>query len=215
MNYSRHLYAVGGILVLLTALSLGAGGKGAARTQPMPVNVINSTLNPVNTKAVGTTAVSGSVSVAGSVDVSGTVNIGNSQPIAVKNDDSDRTPVSVYEIMGQGSGTAGSFKVIYTVPAGKMLVLQTETFEGQLPGGQQIAIGRLDLNPIAPLITLNYDWKGSISSTDFFQGVSSAVYYLGSGTVISLSVARSDASGNAEYKVGLSGYLVPMPVVGP
>src|SRR5205085_2039419 len=77
MNFSRHFYAVAGIIVVLSALSLGAGGKGAARTNPMPVNVINSTLNPVNTKAVGTTAVSGSVAVSGAVDVSGTVNIGN------------------------------------------------------------------------------------------------------------------------------------------
>jgi hypothetical protein len=215
MNFSRHFYAVAGIILVLSALSLGAGGKGAtARTQPMQVVVTNSTANPVNTKAVGTTAVSGSVSVSGPVAVSGSVDIGNTQPIAVKNDDSDREPVNVSALMGQGAGTAGSNQVVYAVPAGKMFVLQAESFQGQVQAGQQISIGRLDLNPFG-LVALNYDEKGSIGSSEWFGGVSNSIYYLSAGTIVSLAVSRSAADGNAEYRISLSGYLVPMPTVGP
>jgi len=215
MNFSRHFYAITGIIVILSALSLGAGGKRAAtRSQPMQVNVVNSTTSPVNTKAIGTTAVSGTVGVSGTVAVSGSVNVGNTQPIAVKNDDSDREPVNVSALMSQGSGTAGSNQVVYTVPAGKMLVLQAESFQGQVQAGQQISIGRLDLNPFG-LVALNYDEKGSIGSSEWFGGVSSATYYLSAGTIVSLAVSRSASDGNAEYRISLSGYLVPMPVAAP
>jgi hypothetical protein len=203
MNFSRHFYAIVGIIVILSALSMGAGGKSAARTQPMPVNVINSTLNPVNTRAVGTTAVSGSV------------NINNSAPIAVQEDFSNRTPVGVLVTLNQADGVVFNTDDIYTVPAGKMLVIETESFEGQVPAGESIIRAKMQQSSVTSLMNLNFGYTGTINSLNIYEGETNGKYFVPAGTTIYVLVGRSGSDGNASYTASLSGYLVPMPSAGP
>jgi hypothetical protein len=202
MNFSRHFYAVAGIVVILSALSLGAGGKGAARSQPMQVNVTNSTLNPVNTKAVGTTAVSGSVS------------INNSMPIEVHQGMSELTPVNEATSVSQEVGTVASGSTLYTVPEGKMLVMESESFTAELPVGEQLITAQLFIDGKLAVICLNAAVRGSSAFNTFYEGSTPSQYHFPSGTVLTLWCGRNDGTGSATYSAGFSGYLVPMPPTG-
>ena len=209
MNFSRHFYAVAGIIVVLSAASLGAGGKTAARPQPMPVVVTNTIANPVNTKAVGTTAVSGSVNVAGSVSIN------NSAPIDVNEAFSNRTPVNVTAELAVDPGSYGGHIPVYTVPAGKMLILQSEWLDARFFAGQYIESVSLDLEGAGTLMCLSYEDRGNIGPYHVYNGNTYATCYLPAGTTINLNGVRTASAEDCVFDVGISGYLVPMPVAGP
>src|SRR6476619_6996357 len=64
MKITRHLYAILGLVTVLSAISLSSGHlKTAAKSQPMSVLVVNPTTSAIPTKAQGTTTVAGTVAV--------------------------------------------------------------------------------------------------------------------------------------------------------
>src|SRR5947207_360444 len=63
MSISRHIYAITGLIVLLSALSLSSSRAARLASPTQNVNVVNATSNPVPTSAQGTTQVAGTVAV--------------------------------------------------------------------------------------------------------------------------------------------------------
>jgi len=161
------------------------------------------------------TATPGTITVGATYKVAGSVNVNNSVPIAVREDISDRTPVGVLKTLNQADGVVFNTTDLYTVPAGKMLVIETESFEGQVPAGQVIIRAKLQQSSITSLMNLNFTYTGTISSLNIYQGETDAKYYVTEGTTIYMLVCRSDTDGNASYTASFSGYLVPVPSVGP
>ena len=207
MQLSRHFYAIGGILVVLSAASLGAGGKTVARTSPLQVVVTNTTSNPVNTKAVGTTQVSGSVSI------SGAVTLNNTTPIVVHDDGGGRTPVmSTLHVIIQPTDFA-VFTNVYTVPQGYEFVLQTEAISGDLSPSDTLDRAQLFKNGTSYEIPISYSQTtNNPVFSRHYQGVSTGTYYFAQGEGVDVDLLRSDPTNSAAIDVMISGYLVPMPV---
>jgi len=206
MELSRHFYAVGGILVVLSAASLGAGGR-ASRTQPMPVTVTNTTNNPVNTHAVGTTQVSGSVSI------SGAVTLNNSSPIVVHDDGGGRTPIMVNQSVIIQPGDLGVFTDVYTVPQGYEFVLQTEAISGDLDSSD--TLDRAQLFKAQSSYEIPVSYSQTTNNPVFvrhYQGSSTGTYYFAPGETVDVDLLRSDPTNSATVEVMISGYLVPAPV---
>lgn len=203
MQLSRHFYAIAGILVILTAASLGAGGQSLAKTQPMQVFVTNSTSNPVNTKAVGTT------------QVSGTVTVGNSSPIVVHNDSDDRIPVRVEKNVSLDEGTSGIVSGMYQVPAGKMLVMETEALTTSLAVGDHLISAAFKVSGSFDFVPIKFSLDAATSTGNYYSGVSTGKYYFTEGTFLLYDVARSDSTNATNAQLEFSGYLVPMPASAP
>lgn len=198
MQFARHFYAIGGILVVLSAASLGAGGKVASKPIPMPVNVTNPTSNPVNTKAVGTTQVSGSVTVA------------NTGPISVQQDLTNLVPVGLTVDVHYDEGVVSSANTIYTVPAGKMLVLQAETMSATMDETSYVLEARLyreGTSADMPIPISNAFGPNETATSGAFDGT----YYVPENTKIGATALRANGDGDALFHFGISGYLVPMP----
>ena len=89
MNLSRHFYAVGGILTILTAASFGSMHyKTVAAAAPITsVLVTNSSSQPVPTTAQGTTQVAGTVGLSNgaSVAVNNALTLAGNTSVAVNN----------------------------------------------------------------------------------------------------------------------------------
>jgi hypothetical protein len=199
MQFARHFYAIAGILVVLSAASLGAGGKATSRPIPMPVNVTNPTSNPVNTRAVGTTQVSGSVTVA------------NTGPISVQQDFTNFVPVSAPAHLTLHDGDVATETTIYTVPAGKMLVVQTESMSAYMDADNYTMEAELlaagDPTAHMPIPISNF----FASSQTTTGGAVNGTYYVPENTNIFASAGRASGAGQAEYFFTMSGYLIPMP----
>jgi len=197
MQFARHFYAIAGILVVLSAASLGAGGRGASKSVPLPVVVTNPTSNPVNTKAVGTT------------QVAGTVNVGNT--VGVQQDFTNFVPVFATVKAHYNDGEASSETAIYTVPAGKMLVMQAETVRGSFSDSNDYLLGA-ELSINGPIRDIPIPISNFFSSTETdVSGSFNGTYYMPENTTIYAVASRAAATGDVEFEFGMSGYLVPMP----
>jgi hypothetical protein len=148
-----------GLVVLLVSLALSAPGNSLASPPPgdRDVRVVNSTSEPVPVVVQGTATVSGSVSVAGVSSVAVTnnpnVTVTNTPNVSVANApgnpvlvrDVDRAARQPYAMWVVGTMPAGQLAsnapdFTRTVPAGKVLVIETVSMRIETQADQQ-AIG--------------------------------------------------------------------------
>ena len=196
MNFSRHLWAIAAILAVLTAVSVSSThSKTLAKTSPLQVFVTNSTSNPVPTAAQGTTQVAGSVAVNNAVN-----NPVHVHEVAV------RTPVSILTQTDFNGGDVGISDIMYTVPTGKLLVIENEYFTSDLPNGQKILDAHIQGNVNGPQI--NFTFKGTDGPFDVFSGQSSGTIYVAGGSSVYGSLSRDSSTGLGPGFVGFEGYLV-------
>ena len=213
-------------LVILTALP--------AVGQTKPVEVVNTAAKPVPTAAQGTTNVAGTVNVGNepSVNVANTpnVNVANTPSVTVGNDAA--TPVPVRDVDNPGrkplckheavafgvSDTLESTGVMFTVPAGKLLVIEYVSVHAFMPAGQKIRgfIYAVDSppggdDPLNPNYALVFSPQGGPfqpGSTDLFVVGQPMRLYAEAGKQIQALFARSDDSGTGVLAVDFCGYLV-------
>jgi hypothetical protein len=128
MSFSKHLYAICGLGLVLTAISVGSN-KSALRmpaAPPQSVMVANSSV-PVT------------VNGASSIQVTNKKSEG---PLLVRDVDVyARTLVQKTVSMTIEDPTFGESIVVYTVPIGKRLTVQTLSVSGTLPTNQKLVLG--------------------------------------------------------------------------
>jgi hypothetical protein len=106
-----------------------------------------------------------------------------------------------------GGGT-GSSALVYTVPSGKRLVIETVGCLIELPPGQT---GSMSI-----LLTLNgqqtiYFLPATLIGNNGWAATQSVRLYADSGTIVELTINRSSNSGDGSGSASFSGYLVNMP----
>src|SRR3569832_9481 len=114
MQFSRHLYAICGLGLILTAITLGSS-KAGLRVPAQNVLVTNASV-PIT------------LSPSASVQVS---NKQSSGPLLVRDVDAyGRTPVEGWGYGVSDEPATGTSVNLYTVPAGKRFVVQTLVMRG-------------------------------------------------------------------------------------
>jgi hypothetical protein len=221
MNISRHMYAIAGFVLLLTAASLATSrGHAAAAAGTAPVTVMNTAVNPVPITGSVTASVSGTIAATQSGDwnvgQSGTWNVGVPDPVTVQtgttplavtdSSTTSRTPTEIDLSAGFSNGDSmASPLATYTVPSGKRLVLEyVSAFSGIQPGQHLL---ECDLNN---LLFIPFIDGGSDSATEYFSFSQTVKFAFNAGTVISIDATRSGTSNGGLVQVHGFGYLEPM-----
>jgi len=230
MPVSRHLYAITGLITLLSAIGLSSTHFHSANlarvSQPQSVLVMNTSAQPVPTVAQGTTAVSGTVAVSSlpsvqiatgqNVGITGTpsVNIAAGQSVGISNTGANPVPVEMntshVPIRVQSSFLINDGDVsnvdlgIYTVPSGQRLVIQTIFGTSALPPGQKLVSGEINTYPVP------FADRGAGGGFEHCDGIAQVDLFLDGSSVVNLSAVRSDSSGPSVVVIGFSGYLEPM-----
>jgi hypothetical protein len=200
MQLSRHLYAICGLGIILTAITLGSN-KAILRTPAQNVLVTNSAVPVV-------------LSPLASVQVSNKKADG---PLNVRDVDTyARIPVE-----GYGSGTieeptTGTFVLLYTVPVGKRLIVQSLVFRADTPVGQEIAGGAVNCVNASGATDLLAPFKIDVqplnaAGTPFFFGTAQTPIFVGSGGTLQVFVNRNGHDGNAGFFASFAGYLEDVP----
>lgn len=196
MQLSRHFYAIGGLAVLLTALSVGSSKPTVAKAPPTSVLVTNSSL-PVTVSAS-----------------SAALKIGNSKsdPIPVRDVDvASRVHVQGYANAAFSDGQGNADVVMYSVPVGKRLVIEGMTMRASIPTGQAVwgmAISGPYYVEVKPQGT-------NILGQETFVGTLQAPLQFAGPTIVEVFVQRNVTSGEGSAFVTYTGYLVNEPVPAP
>lgn len=190
------------------------------------VNVVNTPANPV--------PVTGTVTVNGSVTGSVTGTVGLTPGTSVMIDSTVGDPVRVRNVNdaiqpAQASTsclatTIGCLPTIYTVPAGKRLVIEYASMRvcilpGQsatlgittTTGGQRVTHYLNGTPPAAGPGTFAIGCNGGSPSSEVATG-HQVKLYADAGTSVFLEADRSNTVGNAAFSMSISGYLVDVPL---
>jgi hypothetical protein len=219
------------IVLLLTGWGSAVASNAAAT---LNVLVANTSANPVPVQATGTLPVheqgtanvnvTNTVPVSGSVGITGTPSVSLSGTPTVKTTAVDNPAFQPVEVEGSvvdGSDTTIADKAIYTVPAGKELVIQQVQMQSVLPSGEHVIessiatvnstqLGRPTFyrwivpETTAVVDTFGTDWIGAIQTT----------LYADPGTNVAMRCRRSDTTGTSNgvsVTCDFSGYLVSLP----
>jgi hypothetical protein len=128
-------------------------------------------------------------------------------------------PVEETEAFTLAPGTTGGGGTVYTVPAGKRLVLETASVSAELPTTQRAnanllinlagATGRTGpgIGVFMIPMALQLD-NGTVALS---AGTVGSHTYADAGTTVDVSVGRSDGTGSGTYTVAVAGYLVNTP----
>jgi hypothetical protein len=218
--------SVGAAVLLLVSVSAFAAPPDVKPSPDTPVSVTNTTASPV--------PVTGSVSVTGSVTgtVTGTVGLapGTSvmidstvgDPVRVRNVNDAIQPV--HASTSCLATTIGCLPTIYTVPAGKRLVIEYASMSVCILPGQSATLGVTTttggktvthfLNGTPPAVgpgTFAIGCNGALPSSSVATGQQVKIY-ADAGSSVFLEADRSNTVGNAGFSISISGYLVDVPL---
>jgi hypothetical protein len=105
-------------------------------------------------------------------------------------------------------------KPIYTVPAGKKLVIESVTVSGALHQDEKLVsafftttVNNFKVNYSIPVQHQKITFSGQTEAS----ALASVRLYATSGTTVTVSAIRSDISGSSSVTFGFSGYLVNAP----
>jgi hypothetical protein len=116
-------------------------------------------------------------------------------------------------------GATGGGGTVYTVPAGKRLVIETASVVAQLPTTQR-AIANLLINlagatghtgPGIGVFMFPMELQFDNGTTALSAGTLGSHMYADAGTTVDVSVGRSDGTGTGTFTVAVAGYLVNTP----
>jgi len=127
-----------------------------------------------------------------------------------------RQPVQLYSEC-QAQPNCG-FNPFYTVPSGKLLVIETVTASMQVPSGQKALVTLFVqdpavLHPASFFITLEPQGTFTIgNAVDIFTGTHRVQIYAGAGQTVSVGGQQNASTGFVDLRFSLSGYLVDCPI---
>lgn len=136
------------------------------------------------------------------------VNVVNT-PSVRDTDNPARQPVQA-QAACQANNVIGCLPIIYTVPAGKRLVIEFASMNANLPAGQT---AQLAIQTSAGGETVNHHFPLTPPAVPF-QGQGAAAagqqvrLYADAGTVVTVQGTRNIATGTAFFNFSISGYLV-------
>jgi hypothetical protein len=191
----NSLFALVGLLALVGAISVltprsGFGQK--ASTQPTPIPP------PVNVNVVNTP-----------LPVTGTISVGNlgDSPLPVRDvDNPARQPVSATANCSESTGT-NCEATIYSVPAGKRLVIEYVSFQARVPFGQ-VAYMSITGGPYFPFSQPAVSFPGA-NVVRFAEQVR---LYSEPGTTLVVQGERTGSGlSSTNFSFFISGYLVDVP----
>ena len=191
----RHIYAIAGILVVLTAASIGSTHAKSAASSALQVVVTNPSTNPVP------------------VVTRGPVSLANDQnnPLPVRDVDAiSRTPVRFAAGVGWADGTTSAVgNDSYTVPSGKTLVVQSIIADSyRFPGGEILCeMGLAEKFGIDFSIPVQDQGKDA-DGFEHFTGNFIGTLYFPSGTILAAYGTRNDGTNEAGANIIVTGYLV-------
>jgi len=226
MTISRHLYAIGGIMAVLTAASFGTGHyKAAFAPATSNVLVTNTAAQPVPTQAQGTTQVAGTVglSTGTKVGINGTVSLdpstsvnlpyNDASPLSVKTQDTHRIPVHTeynFAILPQNN-TAG-FQDMYTVPGGKRLVI--EEMYAYVAGDSSNPMSFTEIgvrNNITTKANMPLHLEQDSAAGGTWSTMVQTKFYVDAGDTV-FNFERETTTGTSTFvAIGFSGYLEDAP----
>ena len=202
MNRIKNaLIAFGSLSLLIGAIALvtprptqGQAGDPVGPTKP--VNVVNTSSEPV--------------------PVTGTINVGNfgSSPLPVRDVDNGRQPFHVTDTILIAIGEDNDSKTVFTVPAGKRLIIETITARAVLEGVDTPNI--IDVlttvgNKLAFHELLVTKQGQTLTGGSAFVGTHYVRAYADPGTDVVFRFSRSDITKDGAAAVTISGYFVDVP----
>jgi len=217
MNNFRHNIVVATGLAVLAAL--GTQQASAEKAEVDEVRVVNTTPIPV------TGTVSGTVGLApgASVVVSNTA----ANPVKVTSVASAPQPFQyggLCNVTGAGSFGLSCIIPSFTVPAGKLLVIEYASAGGCVPAGQivRLNIGTSvtglyafsifhDLTPTPPASTPTATSACNGAGTSRTMSGQTVRLYASPGTSVSLSLARNADVGSGNFDAQISGHFEDVP----
>jgi len=219
----RRALIAAAVLSTLGVTNLAAG---AGPDAGINVNVVNTPANPV--PVTGTVSVTGAVTgtVTGTVGLTAgtSVLVGNTvaNPVRVRNVNDAIQPVQAQASCLVGS--LGCLPTIYTVPAGKRLVIEYASMRVCiLPGqsatlsiatqvGDQAVFHYLNVTPPAAAPgTVAIGCNAGTPSSEVAVGQQVKIY-ADAGTGVVLTGSRNSTVGTASFQFSISGYLVDVPL---
>ena len=195
MTPSRHLYAVIGLVTILSAISLSSSHLRKTPTQTQNVNVVN-TPN-VNVSSLPAVQMGSGANIR--------INNTAATPVPV-DEDASHSPIRVSGTVPISDGQlSGSIADVYDVPSGYVLIIQAVYGYATLPAGQKVVAASVAGFPVP------FTDRGSSNSTEYADGSTTQIgYLLSPGTSVDFSATRSDSSSSPAITVGFIGYLVPV-----
>jgi hypothetical protein len=153
--------------------------------------------------------------VDGSIGVTGPVRVSNrsKEPLAVEdvNEPSAR-PVQAGFDLDLAENTTGVSRIVFNVPEGKRLVIETVAFSVLVPSGQFARASVSATNPQADPLTFSYavpvQSEGTFSGRIVYTGLEQLRIYVEPGEQVIVSVSRSGTTGEADARGAVSGHLV-------
>lgn len=210
-------------LALMAVVFMPITETPVAATQPMPVSVTNTPLPVQGTISVGNTP---SVNVANTPTVNlasgSTVSVTNpvdtnSNPVTLITRDHDNPAKQYIQLQTSCTNLTGACEPsIYTVPTGKILIIEFASVEASLPAGQSVRlILQVLSDPLGSSFVNHYlPWSDPAPTASGIGGNFAMVgqnirAYASAGNVIRTVAERTDAfTGTASATFSISGYLV-------
>lgn len=186
-----------------------------AAPPPDQTIVVNDTAHPVPVALGGPVSVSGPVALSGPLALAGPISVAGTVLTAPAN---NPTPVSSIGILSATSGREAR-ETIYTVPAGKRLIIQTETALTNCAGGVKPQVSVVAWNvsggglfyAMVPQTDRGW-WDGQGES---FEGSIAAPMFADAGQIVEarvwLNTDIPSTGGGFRAEIGFSGYLVDLP----
>ena len=222
---SRHVYAICGILLVLTAASAGSNHMKKAAVSPVNVFVTNPATSPAIvsgqvfvTNPAGSpipTSVSNIARV--QVENTATTPVPTSGSVAITNTSTNPVPVvgaipepfnEEVELDFSPGDTQGSM-LAFTAPAGKMLVLTNEYLHANLIKGQVLIHVLVSFN--GQEMPIDVAASETDGADQYFTGRAYGQVYIPGGTPVGIRAGRFDDTGAGAVRVGFNGYLIDTP----
>jgi hypothetical protein len=232
MTVTRHLYAILGLVTVLSAVSLSAGH--AART-PATQNVLvtNTSGNPVQTNVVSLPAVQ--IASGQTVGISGTpnVNVGtlpavqfaSGAAVAVNNASNNPVPIRDTAVISRTALSLSAYVPfatseidqetnLYLVPINKRLVIREVSVQITVPEGQEIGWVEIsgDSNERFVRLQVPVTAQGLTFGVQHFVGsLTGCTWSFDEGSLVHMDMYRSSTAGAAAFQYAITGYLEDAP----
>ncbi len=147
----------------------------------------------------------------GPLTIDGHVNVSAGAPILVT--DAPSKPITLVEKEQLQPNTVATGGIVYTVPPGKRLVVETASVEFDVPATEHpssfVGLTRSEGPNATFRLEVPLVAQGQRTGTSFWAGTVSARVYVEPGQQVLSSFGRDASSGTAGAILSVSGYLVP------
>jgi hypothetical protein len=198
------LAAAGAVAGMLVAVPIQAQPAPRSGQPPQQVTVVNEASEPVPVEVQGTAEarVANTASDPVPVEVHG--------PLTVHPPSVEPVHRTALVIIAEGEGPEKS-QVFYTVPAGKRLVIEHGTFQGQGPTGTTAVVMLGGNAPHGAFYIPGEHYGRFAGRGDMVVGSQAGRLYVDAGGEVRARVILHEFDGSGRFEVGFAGYLVDLP----